>query len=58
MLLDIIFIVIIILCVIWGVKRGIIRTVLGLSSFLVSIIAALFLYRPFMDMIYSKISIR
>ena len=54
MLLDIIFLAIIIACVIWGAKRGIIKTVLGLSSFVVSIIAALLLYQPFMDGICSN----
>lgn len=54
MLLDIIFLAIIIACTIWGAKRGIIRTVLGLSSFIVSIIAALLLYQPFMDLVYSN----
>lgn len=54
MLLDIIFLAIIIACTVWGAKRGIIKTVLGLSSFIVSIIAALFLYQPFMDIIYSS----
>lgn len=51
MLLDIIFLAIIIACTVWGAKRGIIKTVLGLSSVLVSIIAALLLYNPFMDLI-------
>ena len=54
MLLDIIFLAIIIACTVWGAKRGIIRTVLGLSSFIVSIIAALLLYQPFMDLVYSN----
>lgn len=54
MLLDIIFLAIIIACTVWGAKRGIIKTVLGLSSFLVSIIAALLLYEPFMDLVYSN----
>ena len=54
MLLDIIFLAIIIACTVWGAKRGIIKTVLGLSSFIVSIIAALLLYQPFMDLIYSN----
>ena len=54
MLLDIIFLTIIVLCIMHGVKRGIIKTVLGLSSFFVSIIAALLLYQPFMDTISSN----
>lgn len=54
MLLDIIFLAIIIACIVWGAKRGIIKTVLGLSSFIVSIIAALLLYEPFMDLVYSN----
>ena len=57
MLLDIIFLAIIIACTVWGAKRGIIKTVLGLSSFIVSIIAALLLYQPFMDIIYSNSAI-
>ncbi len=51
MLLDIIFLAIIIVCVIYGAKRGIIKTVLGLSSMIISIAAAIWLYEPFMELI-------
>ena len=54
MLMDIIFIAIIVLSVICGVKRGIIKTVLSISSFFVSIVAALLLYNPFMDLLSSN----
>ncbi|MFA7637304.1 MAG: CvpA family protein [Monoglobales bacterium] len=57
MLLDIIFLAIIIACVVWGAKRGIIKTALGLSSVLVSIIAAIWLYEPFMTLISNNESI-
>lgn len=51
MLLDILFLAIIVICVIHGAKRGIIKTALGLSSVFISIIAALLLYSPFINMI-------
>ena len=54
MILDIIFLAIIIACVIYGAKRGIIKTALGLSSVFVSIVAALLLYNPFMDIIMAN----
>lgn len=57
MLLDLLFVTIILLCVIWGVKRGIIKTALAMSSVLVSIIAALLLYNPFMDIICANPSV-
>ena len=54
MILDIIFLAIIIACVVYGAKRGIIKTALGLSSVFVSIVAALLLYNPFMDIIMTN----
>ena len=57
MLLDIIFLAIIIICVTWGAKRGIIKTALGLSSVLVSIVAAIWLYEPFMELISQNAAI-
>ena len=57
MLLDIIFLAIIIVCVTWGARRGIIKTALGLSSVLVSIIAAIWLYEPFMELISQNAAI-
>ncbi|MBR6523606.1 MAG: CvpA family protein [Clostridia bacterium] len=57
MLLDIIFLAIIIICTVWGAKRGIIKTALGLSSVLVSIIAAIWLYEPFMELIKQNAAI-
>lgn len=57
MLLDIIFLAIIIICVIWGAKRGIIKTALGLSSVLVSIALAIWLYEPFMELISQNAAI-
>ncbi len=51
MILDLIFVVIIILSVIYGKKKGIIKTALGLSSTLVSIVASLLLYNPFMKFV-------
>lgn len=57
MLLDIIFLAIIIICVLWGAKRGIIKTALGLSSVLVSIIVAIWLYEPFMELISQNAAI-
>lgn len=57
MLLDIIFLAIIIICVIWGAKRGIIKTALGLSSVLVSIVLAIWLYEPFMELVSQNAAI-
>ena len=57
MILDIIFAAIIIACVVHGAKRGIIKTALGVSSVFVSIIAALLLYNPFMDIIMTNSAI-
>ena len=57
MLFDIIFLAIIIICVTWGAKRGIIKTALGLSSVLVSIVAAIWLYEPFMELISQNAAI-
>lgn len=54
MLMDIIFLAIIVFSIICGAKRGVIKTVLGISSFFVSIVAALLLYNPFMDSISSN----
>ena len=54
MILDIIFVAIIVFCIVWGVKRGVIKTILGLSSVIVSIIASLLLYKPFMDVLNSN----
>lgn len=54
MILDIIFAAIIIACVVQGAKRGIIKTALGVSSVFVSIIAALLLYNPFMDIVMTN----
>lgn len=54
MILDIIFVAIIVFCIVWGVKRGVIKTILGLSSVIVSIIASLLLYKPFMDILNSN----
>lgn len=57
MILDIIFSAIILACIVYGAKRGIIKTALSLSSVFVSIVAALLLYNPFMDIIMSNSSI-
>ncbi len=57
MLLDIFFLAIIIICVTWGARRGIIKTALGLSSVIISIIAAIWLYEPFMELISQNAAI-
>ncbi|MBR5587016.1 MAG: CvpA family protein [Clostridia bacterium] len=57
MLIDIIFLAIIVFSIIRGTKKGIIKTVLGLSSFFVSIVAALMLYDPFMDSVSKNAAI-
>ena len=54
MILDIIFAAVIIACVVRGAKRGIIKTALSVSSVFVSIVAALLLYNPFMDIIMAN----
>lgn len=57
MILDIIFLAIMFASIAWGVKKGIIKTALGLSSFFVSIVVALLLYEPFMGFIGSNVEI-
>lgn len=52
MVLDLIFVIIIAVCVIIGIKQGFVRSLLGIASLFVSIIAAVYLYRPFIDLLY------
>lgn len=52
MILDLIFVLILAVCTIIGIKQGFVRSLLGIASLFVSIIAAVYLYRPFIDMLY------
>ncbi len=52
MVLDLIFVIIIAVCVIIGIKQGFVKSLLGIASLFVSIIAAVYLYKPFIDMLY------
>ena len=52
MVLDLIFVLIIAVCVIIGIKQGFIKSLLGIASLFVSIIAAVYLYKPFIDLLY------
>ena len=52
MVLDLIFVLIIAICIIIGIKQGFVRSLVGIASLFVSIIAAVYLYLPFIDMLY------
>lgn len=52
MILDLIFVLILAVCIIIGIKQGFVRSLLGIASLFVSIIAAVYLYKPFIDMLY------
>lgn len=52
MILDLIFMLIIAVSVIIGIKQGFVRSLLGIASLFVSIIAAVYLYQPFIDLLY------
>ncbi len=52
MVLDLIFVLILAVCIIMGIKQGFVRSLLGIASLFVSIIAAVYLYKPFIDMLY------
>ncbi len=52
MILDIIFVSLLTLCVIIGMKQGFMKSLLGITSLFVSIIAAVYLYQPFIDLLY------
>ena len=52
MVLDLIFMIILAVSVIIGIKQGFVRSLLGIASLFVSIIAAVYLYRPFIDLLY------
>lgn len=43
---DIVAIVIVVLFVMWGAKKGLVKSVLGLGSIIISIVLALTLYQP------------
>ena len=52
MVLDLIFVLILAICVIIGLKQGFVRSLLGIASLFVSIIVAVYLYKPFIDLLY------
>ena len=52
---DIVSGTIILLCIIWGAKRGLVKSVLGLGSIIISIVLALVLYQPVSDFLESSV---
>ena len=52
MILDIGCVIILLICAIIGMKQGFVKSLLGITSLFVSIIASVYLYRPFIDMLY------
>ena len=52
MILDIGCIIILAICVIIGMKQGFVKSLLGITSLFISIIASVYLYRPFIDLLY------
>lgn len=52
---DILVILILLLAVIWGVKKGFAKAVLGLGSFVISLVLALLLYQPISTLIEKSV---
>ena len=52
MILDIGCVLILVICVISGMKQGFVKSLLGITSLFISIIASVYLYRPFIDLLY------
>lgn len=52
MVLDLIFMLIMAVCIIIGIKQGFVRSLLGIASLFISIVASVYLYKPFIDLLY------
>ncbi len=52
MLLDIGFVLILVICIIIGIKQGFVKSAFGIISLFASMFAAVYLYKPFINMLY------
>lgn len=52
MILDIGCIIILAICILTGIKQGFVKSLFGITSLFISIIASVYLYRPFIDLLY------
>ncbi len=52
MLLDIGFALALAICVLIGIKQGFVKAAFGIISLFASILASIYLYKPFIDMLY------
>ena len=54
MIIDIAILLIFLVCIIWGAKKGFVRSIIGFFSYIISIIICMYMYTPFKNFLYTN----